>query len=344
MSVSEEEVIWCYRSFLGREPESHAVVEMHLDTSDFRELVKKFTSSNEFVRLAAVSLQAPLPAAPAAPLSNASAFPLGAPANTVEFQASPEQFKAITAEIKKAWTHLGKSTPHFSVLTNASFLPENLERNIEEFWASGAQELDSVMPVLERHGYGPTDGKVAVEYGCGVGRVTSALAKHFSEVHGYDISPEHLELARQRAQSIGAANAAFHECSVETLGRVEKCDFYYSRIVFQHNPPPIIHLLVQNALKALNPGGIAIFQVPVYSPGYQFGIDQWLSEDHALDMQMHCLPQRHIFRLIQDEGCLLLELREDDSAGTQYLSNVFVVTKPATKGRAKTGKHKNLFG
>jgi SAM-dependent methyltransferase len=343
MSVSEEEVMWCYRNLLGREPESLTVVHMHFDAADFKELVKKFTSSNEFVQLAAGSSQVPAAARPEALPLNIPSYPLNAPANVVEFQASPAQFAAITAEIKKAWTHLGKSNPHFSVLTNPSYLPENLDKNIEEFWATGAQEVDRVIPVLERHGFGPTAGKIAVEYGCGVGRVTTALGKHFSRVHGYDISPEHLKLATQRAQAVGAANAEFHECSVETLGKVEKCDFYYSRIVFQHNPPPVIHLLIQNALKALNPGGIALFQIPVYSPGYRFKIDEWLAQDHALDMQMHCLPQQHIFRLIQDEGCLPLEVREDDSAGTQYLSNLFVVTKPAAEGRTKAGKGKKLL-
>jgi SAM-dependent methyltransferase len=74
------------------------------------------------------------------------------------------------------------------------------------------------------------------------------LAGKFKRVDGYDISPGHLERARQRAQETGIRNVALHECSSNMLASLEKCDFFYSRIVFQHKPPPVIVELIRTAV------------------------------------------------------------------------------------------------
>src|SRR5207302_9840319 len=107
----------------------------------------------------------------------------------------------------------------------------------------------------------------------------------------------------------------FHECSGNLLGEVEAYDAVYTRLVLQHNPPPVIAELIRNALRALRPGGIAIFQVPSYISGYSFKLREWLAKDHPLDMQMHCLPQHRIFALIAEHCGAALEVREDGGAG-----------------------------
>lgn len=100
-------------------------------------------------------------------------------------------------------------------------------------------------------------------------------------------------------------------------------------IVFQHNPPPLISKLIRNALHSLNSGGIAVFQVPTYQMGYRFETAEWLRTDHALEMQMHCIPQRHIFEIVAEENCKLLEVREDNWTGApdQFISNTFIIGK-----------------
>jgi hypothetical protein len=49
MAVTREEVIWCYRCILGREPESEAVVEAKLKHKNFAEMREVFLSSSEFI-------------------------------------------------------------------------------------------------------------------------------------------------------------------------------------------------------------------------------------------------------------------------------------------------------
>lgn len=269
------------------------------------------------------------PRCPAAASGRARLVPLFLPRNEIDVDITNEQLAAAIRIIKTAWSYLGTAKPHYSVLRNEQFLPENLDKSIDEFWASGEAEAAAIQRGLERLGFSGLSGKVCVEYGCGVGRVTMGFARRFALVHGYDISSGHLELARKRADQVGVANINFHQCSEDVVEELEMCDFFYSKIVFQHNPPPVIALLIRKTLAALKPGGIAIFQVPTYYVGYRFKIAEWLAVEHTKSMQMHCLPQQKIFELIAEANCQLLEVSEDDATGEpdKFISNTFVLRK-----------------
>ncbi|SRR6266481_256071 len=318
MTVSKDEVLWCYRMILGREPESEDVIREKMKSPNRSSLREAFLHSPEFIRGKSLVNRPP-----------AQTFPLNLPKNEIEYEATATQLTKCLATIKAAWSHLGITRPHFSVLTNKWFLPENLDENLDKFWASGESEVIILEGMLARHDFASLSTKICVEYGCGVGRVTIGMARRFAQVHAYDISQGHLSLAEQRAHEVGVPNCKFHLCSDNLLNPLEECDLFYSKIVFQHNPPPVIHQLIRNALRALKPGGIAIFQVPTYCIGYRFSINEWLATDDELDMQMHCLPQHVIFPIIADENCELLEVREDGSTGApdQFISNTFMIRK-----------------
>jgi FkbM family methyltransferase len=46
--VSRDDVIWCYRNLLGREPESDMVIDWHSQFKSFRSLLEQFVQSEEF--------------------------------------------------------------------------------------------------------------------------------------------------------------------------------------------------------------------------------------------------------------------------------------------------------
>ena len=132
-----------------------------------------------------------------------------------------------------------------------------------------------------------------------------------------------------KEKETATTNIVFRLCADDPLAELEPCDLFYSTIVFQHNPPVVITRLIRNALSCLKPSGIALFQVPTYQLGYRFKTAEWLASEHAPDMQMHCLPQARIFELVAEEGCVVLEVREDDWAGprNRRISNSFVIKK-----------------
>jgi SAM-dependent methyltransferase len=312
--ITSDDVVWCYRSILGREPESPQVVQRHLaQTKDFRSMVLKFINSLEYQQK-----KSPQPQA------------LDGPPTHIEIDASEADILKLRDRIRTAWTNLGATRPHHSVLTRSEYLPQNMSSEAaDRFWASGLREVGLIQSILKRHGFHHTNVKDCVEYGCGVGRVTVPLATVFRKVNAYDISQTHLDLAVRRASELKIENIKYHLCLVEVAEHnLDNCDFFYSRIVFQHNPPPIIRELIKAALASLRAGGMAIFQVPTYNPAYSFRVQEYFARGRPPGMEMHCIPQAAVFSLVNASGCRVLEVREDNAAGGQWLSNTFAVARP----------------
>jgi SAM-dependent methyltransferase len=280
---------------------------------------------------------APAPGQSAVPLRY---VPLDAAVMHVECHASTSELAELIHRIGEAWTSMGSTRPYHSVLSAENFLPENINKEATDaFWASGSKEVARVQSMLMKHGFDSTTSKICVEYGCGVGRVTSPLARTFKEVYAYDVSTTHLEIARARAVH---SNIEFFLCTHDIFRTgLKNCDFFYSNIVFQHNPPPLILKVISLALEALRPGGIAVFQVPTYGLGYSFSIREYLDSPKHNDMEMHALPQPEIFALIAAASCELREVREDGHIGRigQWISNTFVVRRPRSMVGFGPGDH-----
>ena len=109
----------------------------------------------------------------------------------------------------------------------------------------------------------------------------------------------------------------------------EPCDVFYSRLVLQHNPPPIIGEVIRRLIRSLRRGGVGVVQVPTYRVGYRFSTSETLCSPIKLDMDMHCYPQASLFSLIANEGARLVQVRDDDAPGRPdlFVSNTFVITK-----------------
>jgi trans-aconitate methyltransferase len=125
-------------------------------------------------------------------------------------------------------------------------------------------------------------------------------------------------------------NVQWHQAtSVDNAAPAGGYDLLYTRIVLQHNPPPVMHHVLNGLLGQLNPGGVAYFQVPTYNAGYSFSIDSYLATDNTTNMEMHYLPQPALFALLARHGCQLLEIREDDAIGLSHnaVSNTLLVRK-----------------
>ena len=315
MAVTREEVIFAYRLLLDRLPESETVIEIHTHAENLRKLLHGFLRSPEFLNkthgLAVEHL------------------PLNVPPMDIDTDADDADASRCIEIIKAAWTQLGATQPYFSILTEPRFLPEHIDGSVGDFWHTGHADATLLENILLRHGSGALATKTCVDYGCGVGRVTFGLAHKCAVVHAYDISTTHLTHAARRAREIPATNIVFHLCADDPLEELYPCDLFYSTIVFQHNPPVVISRLIRNALKSLKPSGFAFFQVPTYELGYSFKTAEWIAAEHVSDMQMHCLPQAAIFKIVAEEHCAVLEVREDDWAGprSKRVSNSFVIRK-----------------
>ena len=251
------------------------------------------------------------------------------PAMKIEGLESEAELGSIWERIQKEWQILGESEPYWSVLSAEEFKRANLT-NIEEFYQTGKEDLARIFATLQRNGIDYSKSKTCLEYGCGLGRVTLALAEKFDRVYGYDISASHLESAAAYCSEQNISNIDFqHLNNLDRLKNLPKVDFVYSVMVLQHNPPPIIGIMIREMIKALNPGGAAMFQVPTYRPNYSFSLSQYLEREVTeSDIEMHVLPQRKIFEIIGQENGEIIEVVEDRfTSSLQQVSNTFLVRK-----------------
>jgi 2-polyprenyl-3-methyl-5-hydroxy-6-metoxy-1,4-benzoquinol methylase len=252
---------------------------------------------------------------------------------SVEYISAPENIQKVLLHIEKIWSDYGKNEAHWSVLTHDAFLKKNLDQdNVEIFYATGKDTMLQVENTLRRCGEWDSLGrKNCMEYGCGVGRVSFQLAKHFESVTALDISQGHIELAQQRADTSDVKNIIFKKINtLDSLTPESKYDFIFSIIVLQHNPPPIIALIIERFFKQLKSDGIAMFQVPVQIAGYSFSIDDYVAKMHKeKTMEMHMLPQNVIFEIARKNNCYPLEVHNDGWTGSpeKYVSQSFVFKK-----------------
>ena len=65
----------------------------------------------------------------------------------------------------------------------------------EEFFYTGKQEIDAVLKHTSSLGIA-INRRRALDFGCGVGRLTQALVAHFNHVAGVDIAASMLKMAR----------------------------------------------------------------------------------------------------------------------------------------------------
>jgi SAM-dependent methyltransferase len=99
-------------------------------------------------------------------------------------------------------------------------------------------------------------GSVVLEAGCGVGAQTVTLATRSpgATITSIDISPESLELARQRVRSAGAANVVFGRTDLYALPfRADGFDHVFVCFVLEHLPR--VREALAALLNVLKPGG-----------------------------------------------------------------------------------------
>jgi len=314
LSITPEVVSWAYRLFLDRDPENETVVEEKAKTCrSTLELRRVFMRSEEFKSKNAVF----------ATLSGHE------PPITIDFSVSDDELQKIFTQIQSSWTSLGLDDPYYSVLTRGKFWKKLMsKKRIDEFYESGKQEVDRLFKTLARNSIDHTSLQKCLDFGCGAGRISRWLSEDFETIYAYDVSNNYLEMAKKYLKKQEISNVRFRQLtSIDDLENFPKVDLIYSVIVLQHNPPPIIHRVIVQFLKALNPGGIAFFQLPTYKEGYRFLLEEYLGKEFMQEeMEMHALPQSAVFEIVREENGKLLEVVEDFST-SWGLSNTFLVQK-----------------
>jgi SAM-dependent methyltransferase len=164
------------------------------------------------------------------------------------------------ARHKRDWEELAAEDPLWAVLTDPARRGGGW--TVEEFLRTGEEEASELLARAGELGM-PAGFDRALDFGCGAGRVTRALAGRFRECVGVDISEG--MVAEARRINADCEGCRFLVDDAPDLRRFPDASFdlVYSTLVLQHLPGRrLVASFLAEFVRLLSPGGAAVFQLP----------------------------------------------------------------------------------
>ena len=243
---------------------------------------------------------------------------------------------------QRDWEDLGDLDPCWAILAH----PERKfgRWDLDEFFRSGEHEIARLAVDMQRLG-SPARRERALDFGCGVGRLTRGLAPYFRQCYGVDVSAPMIAAARK-------LNAAYPSCEFVLNNNPNlrmfpdgHFDLIYSVLVLQHLPTrAAIATYVADFARVLAPGGLIVCQIPSHIPLRRrlqlrrrlygilrgFGVAPGILY-HRLGLyplRMTSLAEQHVHALLTAAGTLVLEARADVMAAKAIESRTYYAAKP----------------
>lgn len=162
-------------------------------------------------------------------------------------------------ESRKFWDAHAERDPLWAVLSDAG--KEERKWDVRRFFQTGANEVAQIFYQLECQGIDVKHGG-ALDFGCGVGRLTQALAPRFERVVGVDVSPRMIEIAAALNRFPDRASYTWNDEPHLRRFSADTFDFIYTNLVLQHIVPEITLAYLREFLRILGPAGVLVFQLP----------------------------------------------------------------------------------
>ena len=243
--------------------------------------------------------------------------------------------------VRREWEEHGRDDPLWAILTEAD--KKGNRWDPERFFATGerevAERLSRLEQVLAAHGRTLRTG-VALDVGCGVGRVTQALAERFVQAIGVDISSPMIDHARRYNRH--GDRVRYLPCGGDTLDAIADAsvDLVWCVIVLQHLAPRHALRYVAEFGRVLAPGGVAMFQVPDRTRAWSTRTRNALRglapelfrtvrrlRGLAPIIEMHTVRPRAVRAACASAGLRLIAELPDDAAAPSYDSVLYVAVR-----------------
>jgi len=238
-------------------------------------------------------------------------------------------------ELQKNWNEIGKVDPLWSILA----WPEKKGHkwNIDEFFATGKREIDLVMEYIKSLGVHIPRRK-ALDFGCGVGRLTQPLADYFDEVNGVDIAPYFIELANEYNRHGDKCKYYLNETNDLKSFFDNSFDFIYTTLTLQHLDHQYSKDYIKEFLRILSPDGLLIFQLPSGPANTIKGLAIRVIPPILVKvyytlrygnqaMEMHGMKREAVINFVEQNGGRIVDVRRDQSSGKAWVSFRYCVIK-----------------
>lgn len=243
-------------------------------------------------------------------------------------------------ELQQHWEKFADTDALWSICSDPRMKHGKWDR--EAFFATGRNEISVVLEFLTGLGITVDVTGPALDFGCGVGRLSQALAEKFAFVWGIDISPGMVKLADKLNQY---DDRCLYVCgdSDHLPFEDETFSFIYTSIVLQHVEPTYARLYLAEFLRVLKPHGVLVFQLPNSRRGeylqrikervrLRTRIRQVLGRQLQPIMEMHCLPETEVRHIITHNGARIVDVQLTNSSDPDFSSGLRYLEAPPATG------------
>jgi SAM-dependent methyltransferase len=161
--------------------------------------------------------------------------------------------------LRRSWERFGRDDPYWAVLTHKD--KRGGQWDVDAFYRSGALEIEATLQRARERGLDVRRGR-ALDFGCGAGRLTQAMADHFAHADGVDISRSMVRLARARNRHPQRCTYHVNVAPELSLFPSGAFDFVYTTLVLQHMEQRYSTRYVEELVRVLAPHGLLVFQLP----------------------------------------------------------------------------------
>ena len=246
------------------------------------------------------------------------------------------------SDLQSNWDELGRLDPLWAVLADPS--RHGNRWTPEAFFGTGEIEVRGYLALLESLGIEPGRRR-ALDFGSGAGRLTQALSATFAEVIGLDIAESMTALATREndRRNTQAKRVCFRTNPHADLRGITSgtVDLVLSIVVLQHMPNELKTAYIEEFLRVLRPGGVALFTVPSHADWSPTGLVRRLPNRlqnvyrrrrygyHSV-MEFHTMRRATVEAVVRSSGGELRAVLEEPMAGPPWTSYLYVVAKPGT--------------
>jgi SAM-dependent methyltransferase len=239
-------------------------------------------------------------------------------------------------EVRRDWTTLGAADPLWAV----HVAPDKRggQWDVEEFLALGRQDVATAREWLRALGL-PVTWRRVLDFGCGAGRLSQALAEHAEEVVGVDVSEPMLATAGKLDRSGGKCRFVHNDVPDLSRFAAGEFDLVYSELVLQHLPLDAIEAYLAEFMRVLHPGGVAVLQCTTrplwtskgvmwrFAPYRLVAWGQRTVLGYPAPMRMTALAPDRLRSVVAGHGGEVVDSVSEDIPITHWRSTRYVVRK-----------------
>ena len=169
------------------------------------------------------------------------------------------ELPAGLVRVQETWRQLGNEDPFWAILAAPG--TSGGKWKLEDFFGTGDQHIDWVIRKAELVG-ASFKRRRALDFGCGVGRLTQAMCKHFEQCIGVDVAEPMVALAQRHNRHPDNCRYVHNPASDLSLFEKDSFDFLCTLLVLQHMAPQYSSRYIKEFVRVLAPSGLIVLQIP----------------------------------------------------------------------------------